>query len=126
MIRQARRARSTTSWSRHPPPVTARPIFRSRPLLVNGTPTFFDARAFAPEIPVRRFQEKPPRLTRLTSSTAARSVEWPFAVFNIPELQLKRKIIGDGKWFLRVIVEYDSPALPRDQFRVLLIIEAGA
>ena len=49
-----------TSTTRQPPPVTIRPILRSRPLFVNGTPIARDSRAFAALTPVNRFHEKPP------------------------------------------------------------------
>ena len=41
----------------HPPPVASRPIFRWRPDLVRGTPSFRESFLLAAESPVARFQE---------------------------------------------------------------------
>lgn len=44
----------------HPPPVTIRPIFLSRPLFVKGTPVNLEIRDWVAEILRNLFQENPP------------------------------------------------------------------
>jgi len=46
---------------RQPPPVTMRPILRSRPLLVSGMPMDLEILDFAAEIPTNLFHENPPK-----------------------------------------------------------------
>jgi len=46
--------------TKHPPPVTALPIFRCRPLLVSGIPVARDMLDLALVIPTSRFHENPP------------------------------------------------------------------
>ncbi len=54
-------AMPTPIMTRHPPPVTILPIFRCRPLLVNGIPIEREILDLAAEIPTNLFHEKPPR-----------------------------------------------------------------
>jgi len=49
------------AMTKHPPPVTIRPIFLSRPLLVSGMPIDRKIRDLAAEIPENLLQENPPR-----------------------------------------------------------------
>ena len=51
------------SGTRHPPPVTALPTLRCRPLLLSGIPVFREILDFARVTPTARFQEKPPLFT---------------------------------------------------------------
>ena len=54
---------SISIGTRHPPPVTALPTLRCRPLLLSGIPVFREILDFARVTPTARFQEKPPLFT---------------------------------------------------------------
>jgi len=56
----------------------AAPAFLCLPDLVNGMPILRESLDFAAEIPSARFQEKPPRLTILISSSLFYSLQFIF------------------------------------------------
>jgi hypothetical protein len=51
-------------------PKASRPIFRWRPLFVNGTPIRRESRAFAAERPIARLNQKPPNAISVLLSAA--------------------------------------------------------